>query len=470
MTGVSATMTGVSYPLPQAQVAGLDRSMGPAGLRATQLGGQQFWVPHDAMRDCTPLPSGNWRPGTHRYSPTTMLIAQGGGPSAAINRTTEALIRTGQKYGLRVLGAENSLEGLASLPRRIRDLTNETDSTLASIGEKPGAELGTTRDRLPEGGLNTVLDTLAQYKVRHFFYIGGNGSAKTVRDLNQLARERGMDLSCIHVPKTVDNDLAGNHHTPGFASAGTYVARATAGINNDNRSLRGFMAVVVMGRDTGHLTAATAMGRVHPDDGPHVICLPEHEFELPKFLDAVQRAYDEHGRCLVAVSEGLQSGGVPITKQLTQLECPDGQPQLSGSTELAAYLTDAVTRELGLPRVRGDTYGYVQRSYPELAPVDRREAYEVGEAAVEYALDGLEAGSIAICGLQGADGEYVPGYHVIAPEEAAQGARPLPADFIAPSGLDVTQAALDYMRPLLGPMPGAARFEGPYVQPPSTLS
>jgi 6-phosphofructokinase 1 len=300
---------------------------------------------------------------------------------------------------------------------------------------------------------------LRAHGIGHFFYIGGNDSSDTVRIVAQEARQAGYPLRCIHIPKTIDNDLVGNDHTPGFPSAARFVAQAFAGANLDNAALPGVYLGVVMGRHAGFLTAASALGKKFPDDGPHLIYLPERVFELDKFLADVKAMYARHGRCVIAVSEGIHDAtGQPILAQLAQELERDahGNVQLSGTGALADLLCDQIKAKLGIKRVRGDTFGYLQRSFIGcVSDVDQREAREVGEKAVQFAMWGDRDGSVAIQRT----GYYSADYALLPLEDVAGKTRTMDDAFISDCGTDVTDAFRLYLRPLLGSgLPDAYRL------------
>ena len=280
-----------------------------------------------------------------------------------------------------------------------------------------------------------------------------------MRIVSEEAAKAGYPLRCIHIPKTIDNDLVGNDHTPGFPSAARFVAQAFAGANLDNAALPGVYVAVVMGRHAGFLTAASALGKKFHDDGPHLIYLPERDFSIDRFLVDVKATHDRYGRCMVAVSEGIHdaTGQPMLAKLATDLEHDaHGNVQLSGSGALADLLCEEVKAKLGLKRVRGDTFGYLQRSFIGcVSDVDAREAREVGEKAVQFAMWGDRDGSVTIkrTGFYSADYELVP------LTDVAGKTRVMESDFIAPNGTDVTDAFRLYLRPLLGSgMPDAYRL------------
>src|SRR5439155_1209191 len=225
-------------------------------------------------------------------------------------------------------------------------------------------------------------------------------SSDTVRIVSEQARKAGYPLRSVHIPKTIDNDLVGNDHTPGFPSAARFVMQAFAGANLDNAALPGVYLAVVMGRHAGFLTAASACAKKYADDGPHLIYVPERSFEIERFLADVKAAYDAHGRCVIAVSEGIHdAGGTAIAAKLAKEVEVDahGNVQLSGTGALADLLCEEIKTKLKIKRVRGDTFGYLQRSFAGcVSDVDQREAREVGEKAVQFALSGERDGSVAI--------------------------------------------------------------------------
>jgi 6-phosphofructokinase 1 len=250
-----------------------------------------------------------------------------------------------------------------------------------------------------------------------------------------------------------------NDHTPGFPSAARFVVQAFLGANLDNRSLPGVYVGVIMGRHAGFLTAAAALGKKFPDDGPHMIYVPERTFTMDGFLADVRRTMDRYGRCVMAVSEGIHDEtGAPIATRLAKQIEHDahGNVQLSGSGVLAGLLCDEIKDKLGITRVRGDTFGYLQRSFIGcVSDVDQREAREVGEKAAQYAMWGDSDGSVVI----ERTGYYSVDYRLAPLADVAGKTRTMPREFITDCGTDVTDAFRLYLRPLLGKsMPDAYRL------------
>ena len=392
-------------------------------------------------------------------TPGKVLVAQGGGPTAVINQSLVGVVLEARRQlGVeRVYGARHGVRGIVN--EDFYDLTQETSHNLELVAGTPGSALGSTRDKPDLKYCLEIFEVLKAHGIGHFFYIGGNDSSDTVRIVSQEAARAGYPLRCIHIPKTIDNDLVGNDHTPGFPSAARFVAQAFAGANLDNAALPGVYVAVVMGRHAGFLTAASALGRKYDDDGPHLIYLPEREFSVERFLADVKATYDRLGRCIVAVSEGIHdASGQPIAAQLAKDLERDahGNVQLSGSGALADLLCDEIKARLGLKRVRGDTLGYLQRSFLGcVSDVDQREAREVGEKAVQYGFWSGRDGSVAISRT----GHYAADYTLLPLAEVAGRTRTMEDTFISASGTDVTDAFRLYLRPLLGSgMPDAYRL------------
>ena len=388
-----------------------------------------------------------------------VVIAQGGGPTAVINQSLVGVTLEARKFSQvsRVYGALYGVQGIVN--EEFIDLTQETTHNLEQVANTPSSALLSTRDKPDEAYCKEIFKVLKAHGVRYFFYIGGNDSADAVRIVNEEAQLADYEFRAIHIPKTIDNDLVLNDHTPGYGSAARFVASAFTGVNLDNRALPGVYIGVVMGRHAGFLTAASALAQKYPDDGPHLIYMPERPFSEENFLRDVKEVYERHGRCVVAVSEGIVNDkGVPMMTILTKNTETDahGNVQLSGTGALGDLLSNLVKDQLKIKRVRSDTFGYLQRSFIGcVSDVDQREAREVGEKAVQFAMWGQRDGSVAIKRT----GFYSVDYELLPLDAVAGKTRVMEDAFITPSGTDVTDAFRLYLRPLLGSgMPDAFRL------------
>ena len=390
------------------------------------------------------------------------VVAQGGGPTAVINQSLVGVIeglRNATEIG-QVFGARHGVRGI--IEKKVVPLQDVPQETLDRVANTPSAALGSTRDKPDEAYCAKIFETCREHQVHYFFYIGGNDSSDTCRIVNELSSEAGYELRCFHVPKTVDNDLVENDHTPGYASAARYVAMAFMGDNLDNASIPGIKINVIMGRHAGFLTAASALLRERESDGPHFVYVPERAFELERFVREVKYTYEQYGRCQIAVSEGIvDKDGQAIGALLIGGEADaHGNVQLSGSGALGDNLANILKVRLAengkAPRVRADTLGYPQRCWPDSSPVDRKEAREVGRLAAAIALAGNTDGSIAIKRVS--TNPYDVMLERVDLSAVARKTRHMPAEFINASGNNVTPAFTDWLRPLVGDMPKIGRL------------
>jgi len=393
-----------------------------------------------------------------------VVVAQGGGPTAVINQSLAGVVLESRKFTqvTSVYGAIHGVRGIIN--EDFLDLTQETTHNLEQVAITPSSALLSTRDKPDVKYCQEIFRVLKAHDVRYFFYIGGNDSADTVNIVNEQAEQSNYEFRAIHIPKTIDNDLTMNDHTPGYGSAARFVAQAFIGANLDNRALPGVYIAIIMGRHAGFLTAASSIARKYPDDGPHLIYLPERPFDMEKFLVDVKKNCDQFGRCVVAASEGIQDAqGTPIlTKSLETLEKDaHGNVQLSGTGALGDLLADVVRQRLKIKRVRADTFGYLQRSFFGcVSDVDQHEAREVGEKAAQFAIWHNLDGSITIQRT----GDYSVDYRLVPLPEVAGKTRHMPDEFINPEGNHVTDAFRYYCRPLMGSgLQSAQRLRAPRV-------
>lgn len=398
------------------------------------------------------------------------VVGQSGGPTAVINQSLVGVVE-GLRSGLmatgnvqKILGMRHGVNGLTK--GDLIDLSEVPQDKLERIANTPSAALGSSRDKPDKEYCAKILKACEQHNIRYYFYVGGNDSSDTCRIVNELARASGYELRCFHVPKTVDNDLPVNDHTPGFPSAARFVAMAFAADSLDNRSLPGVKINVVMGRHAGFLTGAAALARSiggGTDDGPHLIYLPEVAFDTDQFIADVEKVYSKLGRCQIAVSEGIQDkDGQSIGAKLIKNGQVDshGNVQLSGSGALGDQLSDLVKSRIKgkdgkAVRVRADTFGYLQRCWPDASVVDKQEAREAGRVAAKAAAAGELDGSIALIRASGSP--YRCEYKRIELSDVAAKTKHMPKEFIQGTN-DVSQAFIDYAKPLVGPLPVFERF------------
>ncbi len=387
-----------------------------------------------------------------------MVIGQSGGPTVVINQSLVGAVLAARKQPniTGILGARHGISGI--MKEDFIDLTKQSVEELELVATTPAAALGSVRLKPGKPECEKVFDVFRKNDVRFFFYIGGNDSAETAHIIAEMAKEANYDFCTVHIPKTIDNDLKVTDHCPGYASAARFVALAFMGDDRDNRALKGIKVNVVMGRSAGFLTAASALARQAPDDGPHLIYLPERVFDVEKFKQDVRDAVARFGRCVIAVSEGVtDKDGNPISTSGERDS--HGNIQLSGSgalgDTLAALVKDAFPGQK--VRVRADTFGYLQRSFPTIvSPIDAKEAREVGAVAVNHAASTGEPGSVAIRRLSSKP--YASECFITPLSTVAKVATVMKDEFINAAGNDVTQAWLDYVTPLVGELPRMGRL------------
>jgi 6-phosphofructokinase 1 len=381
-----------------------------------------------------------------------------GGPTAVINASWVGVVE-GLMNAPEVAGVWGSLHGIDGILKEdFVDLKAQSVATLQRIARTPASQLLSTRHKPTAEDNGKMLEVFKRRGIRYVFGIGGNDTSESLDIVNDAAKQMEYELRLFHVAKTVDNDLMENDHTPGYGSAARYVANAFRGVDMDNECFGGLYLAVCMGRHAGFLTAASALGRTRQDSGPHLVYLPERPFGIDRFLTDVEAAYRKHGRCVIAVSEGIEDEkGTAVLQVLagSQLEADShGNVQLSGNGALADALVDRLKQHLesrGVVkklRARGDTLGYLQRSFPDQSPVDREEALGLGRFAAAQALKGNIDGSCAIVRLS--DEPYRIEYRLVPLKAVAGKTRHLPDEHINAAGNNVTDAFIRWGRPLLG--------------------
>jgi len=390
------------------------------------------------------------------------VVGQSGGPTGVINASLVGVIEQTRRHAEieNLYGAVHAVEGIVN--EQFIDLKRLSVGEMEAVAASPSSALGSSRNKPDKAYCERIFNVFKKRNVRYFFYIGGNDSANTAYIINSMAMEVGYDLRSFHVPKTIDNDLLVTDHCPGFGTAARFVACAVMGDDLDNRALPGVKIDVVMGRHAGFLTAAAALGRQRDDDGPHLVYVPEVAFDTDKFLADVEEVYKKHGRCLVAVSEGIgDKDGQAIAAKLAMEQGhhverdSHGNVQLSGTGALGDFLGVAIKKKLGIKRVRSDTFGYLQRSFAGLqSPVDAAEARRCGQEAVKLAMQS-NSGSVAMK-RTGNGAKYGVEYFRTDLSNVAEKTKSLASEYINADGNGITQAFVDYAMPLTGGLPKTA--------------
>ena len=389
-----------------------------------------------------------------------ILIMQSGGCTPVLNRSLYGIVNEAlaqPDHIGEIYGAHYGLEGI--IAGDIIDLRRTPSDEWRRIARTPGAVLGSTRRKLRGEDVQPILDTLRKHNITCWFIIGGNDSATTGHDIGRAAQDEGMSLSVINVPKTIDNDLVLTDHSPGYGSAARFVALATMGAGWDAEAM-GIAAPItiieVMGRDAGWLAAASAFAKRDERDAPHFIGVPEIPLDETRFLDCIEDAYRRYGFAIAVIAENIRTpGGKPIGEQAEPYYTDDfGHPYYDGP---ARYLATQVTRRLGV-RARHEKPGTIQRSMMAcVSHTDAQEAGMAGQAAVRRAIAGERD---IIITLERNPGDRYACTTGTAPLQAVGGkVKRMPSEYLAPDNHFVTQAFLDYARPLLGdPLPVYGRL------------
>ncbi len=384
------------------------------------------------------------------------LVMQSGGCTHVLNRSLYAIASEFAKTGPGTLyGAPHGLEGI--LQNRAVNLSEVTPEHWVRVADAPGAAIGSTRRRLRDDDAGPVFEYLERHSIRYWFIIGGNDSAETGHTLQTRADEMGYDLSVINVPKTIDNDLVLTDHCPGYGSAARFVATAVVGSGLDAEALTGASPITifeVMGRDAGWLAAATALARREERDPPHLICVPEILVDEDKFIADVQDAYTGYGYAVAVISENARTADGIIGAGSAPWFVDDfGHEYYDGP---ARYLAALVSRRLGV-RARYEKPGTIQRSLVwASSESDVREAEMVGRAAVTAAREGMRD---VIVTLQRQDGDDYRCSVGFAPLDQVGGkVRRMPDEFLSPQDNFVTDAFIQYIKPLAGDIPRFGRL------------
>ena len=391
------------------------------------------------------------------------IIGQSGGPTAVINASAQGVIQTALKADCitRVLGAAHGIKGV--LEDKLYDMGQEDSAELELLTFTPSSALGSCRYKLADPDVDDadyrrILEIFKKYDVRYFFYNGGNDSMDTCNKISKYMQKVGYECRIMGVPKTIDNDLNGTDHCPGFASAAKYIATSCAEVWQDAHVYDTGMVTIIeiMGRHAGWLAGSAALASL-TGCGPDLVYLPETDFDMERFLADVKAVYDQSGNCLVAVSEGIHyADGTFVSEAKTSATDGFGHAQLGG---LASHLASAVKEAFGV-KVRGIELSLLQRCGAHLdSETDAEEALLAGSAAVQAAVEGFTDKMVAFRCTRGEDGYRCE--TILEPLDiVANFEKKVPREWINEAGNGVNQQFIDYVLPLIQGDAKAPRVNG----------
>ncbi len=387
------------------------------------------------------------------------LLLHGGGPTQVMNASLAGVVDESRGYSeIRGLyGAAHGIDG--ALAETFFDLFASGGERIDLIGRSPGSALGSSRSKASEADYRRLLKILDDRNIRFLFVNGGDGSMYMAWRIACAAEQAGYELRVIGIPKTIDNDLLGTDHSPGYGSAAWFFACALRDIGADMRAIRGRITVVeVMGRNAGWLTAATAFARARPEDPPDLIYLPEIPLSRERLLSDAEAVFRKRGTAVIAICEGQRDSA---GEAIGDLGVPDGfDRQLSGNA--AHAISQWLVRGLGV-NARSEKPGLLGRSSAAfISETDRQEAYLCGRAAVRAAVEGESGLMVSLERQSGEPYRVSTGLYPL--EQAASGQRLFPANWICSEGNDIAPAFFDYARPLLGAIAPRVRLKGGPVE------
>ena len=392
------------------------------------------------------------------------IMGQSGGPTSVINASLAGVIDEckAQKSIKNIYGMQFAIEGF--MQNKIIDLGKESAAVIKGLVGTPGSALGSCRYKVQDADFPKILKILKTYNIRYFFLAGGNDTMDTINRVEKYCRSQNYEMYGVGIPKTVDNDLFGTDHTPGYPSAARYTALSVrhAGIlARDMKKVDQFVIYQSIGRDAGWLTASAALAKTDdPESAPHILLLPEIRFDQKKFLAKVKATYQKYGWVSIACGEGvLYKDGTPLSA--------GSKKDKFGNTELGAMGGGSVGLSVhriiseNFPGWRGEfeiTESLPMSAADRAVKLDLDEAYLLGRAAVIAAASGISGKMVTL--ERPKTKKYKTKIGLANISDVAVHAKPMPRNFITPDGFYVTKAFIDYASPLVGELPKYVRLAG----------
>ncbi len=396
-------------------------------------------------------------------SKANAIIGQSGGPTSVINASLAGVIREAKKTRSigGILGMRWAVEGL--MAGNVVDLSKETPATIKGLVGTPGSALGSCRHKVKDNDLPVILDMLKRYNIRYIFMIGGNDTMDTIYRVEKYCKHNGWELCGVGIPKTVDNDLYGTDHTPGYPSAARYTALSVlhAGLlARDMKKVDQFVIYQSIGRDAGWLTAAAALAKTKDaESAPHILLLPEVDFELEKFLAKVESIYKRFGWVSIAAGEGIRyADGTPVSASQTRDKFGNIELGAMGGSSVGLNVHRIICKHF--PDWRGEfqiTESLPMSAADRAVKLDLDEAFMLGSEAVKLAAKGVTGKMVTL--KRAGSAKYSAEIGTVDLEDVAVRAKPMPRGMLTRDGFFVTKKFYEYAMPLVGPMPTYATLK-----------
>ncbi len=389
------------------------------------------------------------------------IIGQSGGPTSVINSSLAGVIDAAMESAniQQIYGMNYGIEGF--MDKQIIDLGNQSAKIIKGLRKTPSSALGSSRHKIREEDFPCILDVLKTCNIRYFFLIGGNDTMDTINRIEQFCNKEGHDLIGVGIPKTVDNDLFGTDHTPGFASAArsNILNVMQAGVlARDMQKVDKFVVYQTIGRDAGWLGAATALAKKEEDDAPHLIYTPEHVFYKDVFLNDVDECIKSYGWVSIVCGEGLKyKDGSPVSASQTKDTFKNIEFGAMGGASVGINLHQMVLNEFGFRGEFQITESLIMSDMDRAVPLDLQEAYDCGRAAVRMADNGESGYMVSI--VRTGNQPYTTKMGKALLDDVAVKAKPMPPEYFNDSGNFISRAFIDYMKPLIGNLPDFVRLD-----------
>ncbi|HVN58307.1 MAG TPA: diphosphate--fructose-6-phosphate 1-phosphotransferase [Bacteroidales bacterium] len=394
------------------------------------------------------------------------IIGQSGGPTSVINSSLAGVVDAAMKSSFikSVYGMHWGIEGF--MKEDIFDLGRQSEPVLKGLRSTPASALGSSRHKLKDNELDLVLSILKKHNIRYLFMIGGNDTMDTIHRVEAYCREKKYELHGIGIPKTVDNDLFGTDHTPGFPSAArsNILNVMQAGVlAHDMQKVDQYVIYQTIGRDAGWLAAATAVAKKKEEDAPHLIYAPEFVFDRDKFLSDVDKCIKNYGWVSVVCGEGIKyADGTPVSASTMKDKFNNIEFGAMGGSSVGLNLHKMISSEFGFRGEFQITESLIMSDFVRAVRTDLKEAYQCGKEAVKLASKGITGYMVSLKRVS--NDPYKIVFDKVPLKDVAIAAKPMPLDYFNREGNFVSKKFYDYMTPLAGDTPEFVKLEKKFVK------